>query len=85
MKKRHPTDYGLSFVAYEILNSIVNEIDNIKKLENCFFEIPPTAWTDDLKQIKIWHREWLARKLYEKFFNRWHGCQSQFYQDKATT
>ena len=65
LKNRHSTGYGLGFVAYEILNSIENEIDDIKKLENWFFEIPPTTWTDDPKQIKRWHREWLAGKLYE--------------------
>jgi hypothetical protein len=33
---------GLSFVAYEIFGSTKDEIENIKRLESWFFEIPPT-------------------------------------------
>ena len=55
----------MSFVAYEILGSTANEIDDIKRLESWFFEIPSTNRTADPKQVKRWHREWLTGELYE--------------------
>ena len=40
LRKKMPTGMGLSFVAYEILGSTRDEIEDIKKLESWFFEIP---------------------------------------------
>ena len=65
LRKRVPTGMGLSFVAYEILGSTRDEIEDIKKLESWFFEIPPTNRTADPKQVKRWHKEWLAGELFE--------------------
>jgi DNA ligase (NAD+) len=65
LRKKNPTGAGLSFVAYEILGSTANEIEDIKKLESWFFEIPPTNRTADPKQVKQWHKEWLAGELFE--------------------
>ena len=65
LRKKVPTGHGLSFVAYEILGSTADEIEDIKKLESWFFEIPPTNRTADPKQVKKWHREWLAGELFE--------------------
>ena len=65
LRKKNPTGAGLSFVAYEILNSTNDEIEDIKRLESWFFEIPPTNRTADPKQVKRWHREWLAGELFE--------------------
>ena len=56
---------GLSFVAYEILNSTQNEIHDIKRLESWFFEIPPTNRTSDPWQVKKWHKEWINGELFE--------------------
>ena len=36
LMKKVSTGIGLSFVAYEILGSTENEIDDIKRLESCF-------------------------------------------------
>ena len=55
---------GLSFCAYEILNSSNDEIEDIKKLKSWFFEIPSTNKTADPKQVKLWHEEWLACALF---------------------
>ena len=66
LRKKNPNGAGLSFVAYEILGSTQNEIDDIKKLESWFFEIPPTNRTADPKQVKRWHKEWLTGELFEK-------------------
>ena len=65
LRKKVPTGMGLSFVAYEILGSTADEIEDIKRLESWFFEIPPTNRTADPKQVKRWHREWLAGELFE--------------------
>ena len=53
------------FVAYEILGSTQNEIDDIEKLESWFFEIPPTNRTANPRDVKQWHKEWLAGELFE--------------------
>ena len=65
LRKKNPNGAGLSFVAYEILGSTANEIDDIKKLESWFFEVAPTNRTADPKQVKRWHKEWLAGELFE--------------------
>ena len=65
LRKKNPSGAGLSFVAYEILNSTENEIDDIKKLESWFFEIPPTNRTADPRQVKRWHKEWMNGELFE--------------------
>ncbi len=65
LRKKNPTGAGLSFVAYEILESTRDEIEDIKRLESWFFEIPPTNRTADPRQVKRWHKEWLAGELFE--------------------
>ena len=55
----------MSFVIYEILGSTANEIDDIKRLESWFFEIPPTNRTANPRVFKQWHKEWLAGELFE--------------------
>ena len=65
LRKKNPTGSGLSFVAYEILGSSNDEIEDIKKLKSLFFEIPPANRTADPRQVKQWHKEWLAGELFE--------------------
>ena len=65
LRKKNPTGAGLSFVAYEFLNSFNDEIEDIRKLESWFFEIPPTNRTSDPRQVVRWHKEWLAGELFE--------------------
>ena len=65
LRTKTPTGMGLSFCAYEILGSTADEIEDIKKLESWFFEIPPSNRTADPKQVKKWHKEWLAGELFE--------------------
>jgi len=67
LKKKNPTGAGLSFVSYEILGSTNDEIEDLKRLESWFFEIPPTNRTADPRQVKQWHKEWLAGELFENF------------------
>ena len=64
-RKKNPTEDGLSFVAYEILGSTNDEIEDIKRLESWFFEIPPTNRTADPRQVKKWHKEWINGELFE--------------------
>ena len=65
LRKKNPNGAGLSFVDYEILGSTKDEIEDIKRLENWFFEIPPTNRTADPRQVKRWHKEWLRGELFE--------------------
>ena len=65
LRKKNPTGAGLSFVAYEILGSDNDEIEDIKKLESWFFEIPPTNRTADPRQVKQWHKQWINGELFE--------------------
>ena len=65
LRKKNPTGAGLSFVAYEILGSDNDEIEDIKRLESWFFEIPPTNRTADPRQVKKWHKEWIKGELFE--------------------
>ncbi len=64
LRKKNPTGAGLSYVAYEILGSTKDEIEDIKRLESWFFEIPPTNRTADHRQVKRWHKEWLAGEFF---------------------
>ena len=64
LRKKNPTGAGLSFVAYEILGSTRDEIEDIKRLESWFFEIPPTNRTANPRDVKQWHKEWLAGELF---------------------
>ena len=65
LRKRLPTGMGLSFCGYEILGSNNDEIEDIKKLESWFFEIPPTNRTTDPRQVKQWHKQWINGELFE--------------------
>ena len=65
LRIKNSTGAGLSFVAYEVLGSTYDEIEDIKRLESWFFEIPPTYRTADPRQVKKWHKEWLAGELFE--------------------
>ena len=62
--KKNPNGAGLSFVAYEILGSIRDEIEDIKLLESWFFEIPPTNRTANPRDVKRWHKEWINGELF---------------------
>tara|TARA_Y100001968_G_C19383082_1_gene731362 strand:+ start:37 stop:639 length:603 start_codon:yes stop_codon:yes gene_type:complete len=64
LRKKVPTGIGLSFVAYEILGSTKDEIEVIKRLESWFIEIPPTNRTANPREVKQWHKEWLAGELF---------------------
>ena len=65
LRQKNPTGAGLSFVAYEILNSTENEIDDIKRLESWFFEIPPCNRSSDPRQVRQWHKQWINGELFE--------------------
>ena len=52
-------------MAYEILGSTNDEIDDIKRLESWFFEIPPTNRTADPRQVKQWHKQWINGELFK--------------------
>ena len=55
LKRKNQTGTGLSFVTFEILGSCQDEIEDKKKLESWFFEIPPTNRTTDPRQVNQWY------------------------------
>ena len=63
--KKNSNGAGLSFCAYEILGSTADEIDDIKRLESWFFEIPPCNRSSDPRQVKQWHKQWINGELFE--------------------
>ena len=65
LRMKKPTRHGLNFLTQEILGPVNDEVTDIKTIESWFFEIPPTNRTADPKQVKRWHREWLAGELFE--------------------
>ena len=52
-------------MAFEILGSTKDEIEDIKRLESCFSEIPPTNRISDPCQGRQWLKEWLTCELFE--------------------
>ena len=58
----------MSFIAYEIISSTYIETEDIKRLESCFFEIPPTNRTSYPSEVRQLHKELLFGELFENLF-----------------
>ena len=54
----------LSFVAFQIFCSNSDELSDLTQLQNWGFEIPITLRTDDPRQVKIWHSQWIKKELF---------------------
>ncbi len=57
---------ALSFLAFQIFCSRCDELEDLTQLQNWGFEIPITLRTDDPRQVKRWHSQWIKNEL---FFN----------------
>ena len=55
---------SLLFKAFQIFCSNSDELDDLTKLQSWGFEVPITLRTDDPKQVKRWHSQWIKNELF---------------------
>ena len=58
---------SLSFLAFQIFCSSCDELADLTQLQNWGFEIPITLRTDDPRQVKRWHSQWMNKELFSNF------------------
>ena len=54
----------LSFLAFQIFSSNSDELSDLTQLQNWGFEVPITLRTDDPRQVKRWHSQWIKNELF---------------------
>ena len=57
-------DTTFSFVAFQIFSSNSDELSDLTQLQNWGFEVPITLRTDDPRQVKRWHSQWIKKELF---------------------
>ncbi len=57
----------LLFVAFQIFSSNSDELSDLTQLQKWGFEVPITLRTDDPKQVKKWHSQWINKELFSNF------------------
>ncbi len=57
----------LAFVAYEILRSTHDELQDLTQLQNWGFDVPITLRTDDPQQVTRWHSQWINHQLFSNY------------------
>tara|TARA_B100000945_G_scaffold281794_1_gene249742 strand:+ start:128 stop:730 length:603 start_codon:yes stop_codon:yes gene_type:complete len=57
----------LLFVAFHIFSSNRDELSDLTQLQNWGFEVPITLRTDDPRQVKKWHSQWIKKELFSNF------------------
>tara|TARA_Y100001968_G_scaffold202409_1_gene185878 strand:- start:1310 stop:1912 length:603 start_codon:yes stop_codon:yes gene_type:complete len=55
---------SLLFKAFHIFCSNSDELTDLTKLQDWGFEVPITLRTDDPKQVKRWHSQWIKNELF---------------------
>ena len=55
---------SLLFLAFHIFCSNSDELSDLTQLQNWGFEIPITLRTDDPRQVKRWHSQWIKKELF---------------------
>ena len=55
---------SLSFLAFQIFCSNSDELSDLTQLQTWGFEVPTTLRTDDPKQVKRWHSQWINKQLF---------------------
>ena len=55
---------SLLFKAFQIFCSNSDELSDLTQLQNWGFEVPITLRTDDPKQVKRWHSQWIKNELF---------------------
>ena len=54
----------LEFLAFQIFSSNSDELSDLTQLQKWGFEVPITLRTDDPRQVKIWHSQWINNELF---------------------
>ena len=55
---------SLLFKAFQIFCSNSDELSDLTQLQNWGFEVPITLRTDDPRQVKRWHSQWIKNELF---------------------
>ena len=55
---------SLLFLAFQIFCSNSDELSDLTQLQNWGFEVPITLRTDDPRQVKRWHSQWVKKELF---------------------
>jgi len=55
---------SLLFLAFHIFCSNSDELSDLTQLQNWGFEVPITLRTDDPRQVKRWHSQWIKKELF---------------------
>ena len=55
---------SLLFLAFQIFSSNRDELSDLTQLQKWGFEVPITLRTDDPKQVKRWHSQWIRKELF---------------------
>jgi len=55
---------SLLFKAFHIFYSNSDELSDLTQLQNWGFEVPITLRTDDPRQVKRWHSQWIKNELF---------------------
>ena len=55
---------SLSFLAFHIFSSNSDELSDLTQLQKWGFEVPVTLRTDDPRQVKRWHSQWIKNELF---------------------
>ena len=58
---------GLSFCAFQILNSTLNQYESKKSLSKLGFTIPQDISCNFTSQVQIFRKKWLEGKLFRKY------------------
>ena len=58
---------SLSFLAFQIFASKSDELSDLTQLQKWGFEVPITLRTEDPRQVKIWHTQWINNELFSNF------------------
>ena len=57
----------LAFLAFQIFSSKSDELSDLTQLQKWGFDIPITLRTEDPRQVKIWHSQWINNELFSNF------------------
>tara|TARA_B100000579_G_scaffold242131_1_gene198504 strand:+ start:651 stop:1250 length:600 start_codon:yes stop_codon:yes gene_type:complete len=55
---------SLLFTAFQIFRSNSDELSDLTQLQNWGFKVPITLRTDDPRQVKRWHSQWIKNELF---------------------
>ena len=57
----------LAFLAFQIFSSKSDELSDLTQLQKWGFEVPITLRTEDPRQVKRWHAQWINNELFSNF------------------